>query len=426
MQEDMSFKNLISLFRSMRFGLTLLGILGVLAVIGSTIPQGQSEAFYRMNYSEGRVRLIMALGFNNIYTSLYFKSLFMALCINLTLCSILRFKDILKKANGLSYSKEEEKIESLSIKGIEKPDAFIKEKFNSWGYGQIKTRQEGQRTVFYSKRLSIGYFGSWLIHLGLLIVIIAYSYGQYSNFSAAVYGIPGAVEEIGDTGLSAAIRDFRIEFGAGETINQYYTELELLDQEGIPVASGLLYVNNPFRYKGYSFYQTATGWAAGIKAFKGNAAIGDQLLYEGTTYIDEAEGIALQFNKLYPDYINTSSGMSTVSQLPNNPKILYSIFYQGSRVDMNVVSPGEIINWQEYQFALDNINRYTYLQVNKMPGKAAALSGALLIMVGLYFAFYLKPRHVVAVVEGHSLSFYGHAAVRGKNVFNSVNTGLGG
>ncbi len=426
MQEDMSFKQFISLFRSMRFGLILLGILCVLAVIGSTIPQGQSEAFYRMNFSEGRARLLMGLGFTNIYTSLYFRSLFLALCINLTLCSIIRFKGILKRATGLYYNKAEEKIESLPIKGIEKPDSFIEEKFSSWGYAGIKKLQEEQRTIYYSKRLSIGYFGSWLIHLGLLIVIIAYSFGQYKNFSAAVYGIPGSVQEIGDTGLRAAIRDFRIEFEENGAVKQYYTQLEVLDQEGTPLDAGLLYVNSPFRYKGYSFYQTATGWATEVKAFKSNDAIGEQLLYEGTTYMDEAEGIALQFNRLYPDFINTASGMATASQLPNNPQILYSLFYQGSRVDMNVVSPGEVISWQEYQFILDDINRYTYLQVNKIPGKAAALCGALIIMLGLYVAFYLKPRHAVAVVEGDSLSFYGHISARSKNVFKGVNTGLGG
>ena len=421
MREDTGIKSILGTLKSMKFGLLLLGLLAAIAVIGSTIPQGQSEIFYFNKFTEGRARLIVEFGFNNIYDSLYFKALFAALCVNLSLCSILRFKSIKNNLSSISYNHKDDKIDSYSMKKVEKVDVFIEEKFLAWGYRKVKKKFDGNKSIYYSKRLTIGYFGSWLIHLGLLIVIVAYAYGQYGNFTTAVYGVPGTTQAVDNTELNASIKDFHVEFRQDGTIQQYYTQLELLDKAGNTLVSDEIYVNNPLRFNGYSFYQTATGWAADIIVSKnGVGEITEELLYEGTTYINETENIALQFNKLYPDFINTTTGMATLSHQPDNPKILYSIFYRGNRVDMNVVSPGEEITWNEYKFILKDINRYTYLQVNKMPGKLAALFGALLIMIGLYIAFYLKPKYMVAVIEGNNLHFYGNDIMIRKEVYNNT------
>ena len=420
MSEDMGFKSIISIFKSMKFGLLLLGLLGIIAVVGSTIPQGQSDYFYLNNFSEGKARLIISFGFNDIYNSLYFKALFTALCINLSLCSVLRLRSIINNLSKVRWSHDDDKIDSLPIKKLEDIDGFIEERFQSWGHNRVQKKMEGKRSIYYSKRLSIGYFGSWLIHLGLLIVIIAYAYGQYGNFTSAVYGIPGSIQPIENTEMRAAIKDFRIDLRDDGGIHQYYTQLELLDQEDNILVEEEIYVNNPLRYKGYSFYQTATGWAANIEVTKNGMLLEEELMYEGTTYISEAENVAIQFNRLYPDYIETASGMASLSHEPNNPKILYSIFYRGNRVDMNVASPDEAIEWNEYEFILKDIERYTYLQINKMPGKLVALAGSILIMLGLYLSFYLKPRYAVAVVEGNSIIFYSNEITNAKGVYSNT------
>lgn len=416
MREDMGFKSFFSTLKSMRFGLLLLGLLGLISVIGSTIPQGQAEHFYYERFSEGRASLILQFGFNDIYNSLYFKALFVALCVNLMLCSVLRFKSIVNSITRISWKEEEDRIDSYTLKKIEDVNGFVEEKLKSFGYNNITMKLIGEKKVYFSKRHSIGYFGSWLIHLGFLIVIVAYAYGQYGNFTSAIYGVPGSVKPLEDTGINAAIKGFNVEFRQDGSINQYYTQLELLDDNGNILATDQLFVNKPLRYDGYSFYQTATGWAADITILKNGVAINEELLYEGTTYLNEKEEIALQFNKLYPDYIQTPSGISSQSQQPNNPKILYSIFNNGNRIEMNIASPGERISWQEYEFVFDNIDRYTYLQVNRMPGKLAALIGSILIMVGLYLAFYLKPKYIVAVIEGNNLEFYGNDIMTRKEV----------
>lgn len=419
MSEDFGFKSFFSTLKSMRFGLVLLGLLGLIAVIGSTIPQGQAEYFYLERFSEGKAGLILQLGFDDIYNSLYFRALFAALCVNLLLCSVLRLRAIINSISRITWNEREERIDSYSLKQIEDVDVFAEEKLNSFGYGKVKKIVIGNKNVYFSKRHSIGYFGSWLIHLGLLIVIVAYAYGQQGNFTSAVYGVPGTAQALENTGINAVIKDFNVEFRQDGSIQQYYTQLELQDDKGNVLAKDQLFVNKPLRYDGYSFYQTATGWAADITISKNGTTLEEELLYEGTTYLNEELELALQFNKLYPDYIQTAGGMATKSQQPNNPKILYSIFSRGSRVAMNIVSPGEKISWQEYEFVLKDIDRYTYLQVNRMPGKLAALMGSILILIGLYLAFYLKPKYVAAVVDGNNIGFYGNDIILRKEVYRN-------
>ncbi len=78
----------------MTFGLILLGIIVVLSVIGSVIPQSQHAMTY-VNQYPSMYRIILALGFDHIFTSWYFLLISALLCVNLTLCSVIRFRSVL-------------------------------------------------------------------------------------------------------------------------------------------------------------------------------------------------------------------------------------------------------------------------------------------------------------------------------------------
>ena len=81
-------KKVFNFLRSMRFGLLLLGLIGLCSVIGTVIPQGREVAWYAQNYPASH-GYILLLRLHRIFESWYFIALLALLCLNLSLCSLL-------------------------------------------------------------------------------------------------------------------------------------------------------------------------------------------------------------------------------------------------------------------------------------------------------------------------------------------------
>ena len=96
--------------------------------------------------------------------------------------------------------------------------------------------------------------------------------------------------------------------------------------------------------------------------------------------------------------------------MPNHPVMLYAIFYDGYRVDMNLIHMGDSIEYEEYRFTIDEPVRYTVFQVAKDPGKLGALFGGGILILGIYLAMFLNPRSLVAAVSADGkVKVFGHS-----------------
>ena len=82
----------------MKTGIILLVIIALFSIIGTVIPQGNIENFYSENYSNFFANMILALDFDKVFSSWWYILLSLLLLINLFLCSVNRFKPIIKKS----------------------------------------------------------------------------------------------------------------------------------------------------------------------------------------------------------------------------------------------------------------------------------------------------------------------------------------
>ena len=84
----------------MKFGMLLLILVIACSLAGSLIVQQRAPMEYVTRYGEDMAQLIMAVGFDDVFSAPYFIVLMAALCLNLTLCSLLRLPRVLgaKKA----------------------------------------------------------------------------------------------------------------------------------------------------------------------------------------------------------------------------------------------------------------------------------------------------------------------------------------
>ena len=99
-------------FRSMRFGMILLVLVMALSVVGSLIPQKEQAMTYVRAYGAEKATLLMALGWNDLFHTWYFLALEGLLCINLLLCSILRFPRTVHAGEQLMKTAEDSSTET--------------------------------------------------------------------------------------------------------------------------------------------------------------------------------------------------------------------------------------------------------------------------------------------------------------------------
>lgn len=399
-----SFKKIFLFVRSMKFGITMLVLIMLLSIVGSVVPQGQNEHFYGSMYPESIFKLIVGLKIDNVYNSALFGILFLLLVINLSMCSIFRLGRIIKRLQSKPCHNSMEFVSEENLKTNESLDNKINQVFKKYGFNTYS--MDTASNTYYAFKNKTGFFGSWLLHFGILLVIVFYFYGNVTFFSEGVYGVPGTVQSLKGTEYKVLINDFKVDYNSDGSVSQYTSIIEVLDESGNKLMNSSTSVNSPMRFKGYTFYQTSYGWAAGLSVFKNGEKIFEETIYEKTLFNAFEENIAIYFNSFYPDFAATQNGLVSLSLQLKNPVALYSFYYLGDVVKMNVTAMDEKVKWNEFEFVFHAPQHYTYVEVNKMNGQTGAMMGALLILLGLLSTFYLKPTNMVIQIEENSLYVY--------------------
>ncbi|WP_026476546.1 cytochrome c biogenesis protein ResB [Alkaliphilus transvaalensis] len=397
MNQDSILKEFWKALHSMKFGIILLLVIGITSIAGTVIPQKNPLVFYEREYSSFAYTLITTLSLHDVYASWWFITMMLVLSLNLTLCSIIRFPVLFKRMIGTPQIKAELERKSYLVIKEYHNDVDVKGLFRKARFFRVKKQETEEGTYYFGYKNRFGVLGSWLTHVGILIIILAYMFGQVAGFDTYIYGVPGVTESVEETSYEIRIDDFDIQFRDDHTVRQYISKITVLDPDtGNVVKGGELSVNNPFRGDNFSIYQNGTGWALDLTLERNGEVIAERILYQSEVHVDDNRKIALQFVNFFPDYDNSIGRPVTVSPYPNNPKLLYTLFYDGQRVDMNAVGMGEKIEYEEYTFTIGNPRQFTLLQIVSDPGYRGAKVGGLVLLHGIMFAFYFHPRQLKA------------------------------
>lgn len=401
--KDNLLKKVFRVLHSMKFGIVLLLIIGLFSIIGTLIPQNQTQTFYASNYKGIFYEIIHAFDLGRLYTSFWYKGLIGLLVVNLFFCSVRRFIPIF-------------------IRVIEKPDMDrILRDYESWdileiqegeirvfaadlGFKNLQSQNLDGRTIYTQDKNSLGHLGSWITHVSLIIIILAFAIGRSKGYEVYVHGVPGHVCDVEGTDYQVQIDDFEMRLDQeGMTVSQYVTSMTLL-KGGQPLESGQIMVNHPYRGEGISIYQNSTGWAINAKLYKNDQIYKEETLYNSEFFVEDNEKIVLQFVNFYPDFdMANPQAMRSLSPLLRHPVMLYALFYENQRVDMGLAHMGDEIAFAEYKFIVDEPQMFTLLQVNHDPGIPFAALGGLLQVFGMMLAFYFRPKKLRLVTQGETV-----------------------
>ena len=410
----MLLKKILRLFSSMKLALLLLGLIVAACIVGGLIPQSAHTAQYEAQYGEGLAQALQVMQLDSIFTAWWFLLLVGLLLINLLLCSLLRFPAVLRQCReGFSLTKRLHKGDHLFELSCEEThnEAF----FRKMGFSRVQTIEFEGHNWRYANRRRLGVWGSWLSHLGMLVIVVGFALGQILLFETSVYGVPGQTLPVPGSDLAVTIDSFEIKLRADDTVEQYIADLTVHKTGEVNGVSGKAMVNAPLNAYGKNFFQNSTGWAVQSSNYQGEELLDSRILFAGESIDLQAINadympLTMVLHALYPDFINDGSGPRTRSPNLNNPAALFSIYYQGKLVDMNVAGMGYDIKVADYRFVLSQPQPYTLIQVVGDPATPMTAAGGALMLLGLMLAFYFRPEELWMRLDGEQTAIFGRSA----------------
>lgn len=390
-------KKIIRLLRSMQFGMILLVLVIACSVAGSLIVQQREPMEYVNRYGEGAARVILALQLNDVFSSVYFLVLMAALCLNLTLCSLVRLPRTVKAATQLLSRAESAPVEhELAPQQVEKVSAYLKQ-------NHYRPREKDGRKI-YVKNL-IGFYGSFFTHLSFLLILVV---GALAVVTATVTDqtvMPGETLTLAD-GTTITVESFQIEDETG--LLDYASKIVMRAADGAKEAAREIRVNEPMSFEGYKVYQQTYGTAGSVEIH--NLANGaSEVMHLTESCFLTLNGVdGLFFQALYPGYVKAEDGTVTLitstSGAYTDPVYDVLSVAEGSMSPV-LAFPGETLTIGEVSFTFQEPVSYPGLRIKHV---STAVLGALyavfaLMVAGLYLCFFMVPTAVTVTESGYTI-----------------------
>jgi len=260
-------------FRSLadlRFAIAILLIIASISIIGTVIEQDQSIETYKMNYPlTTRVfgflswDIILKFGLDHVYKTWWFISFIIIFGMSLLTCTILQQLPGLKISRRCQFFRTPQQFQRLKVST----------QLNTLNFHKLLAKiKETQYSIFHQKNIIYAYKGligriaPIIVHFSMILILIGTIVGSINGFKAQEI-IPKTetfhIQNILSNGqatlipkVSTRVNDFWITYTKQTTINQFYSDISILNVDGNEIERKTIYVNSPARYRGINYYQT--------------------------------------------------------------------------------------------------------------------------------------------------------------------------
>lgn len=402
-------RQLISGLADLRLAIILLLSIALFSISGTIIEQGQSVSFYQNNYPEDPAilgflswKVILTLGLDHVYTTWWFVTLLVVFGSSLTACSFTRQLPTLKSARRWQYYKRPSQFEKLAL-STELSHLTLDQLIPELKQHRYKIFQEGNQ--IYARKGIIGRIGPIVVHISMLIILVGAIWGAFTGFMAQEMVATGEtfqVKNIFEAGkLSKAqipqdwqvrVNDFWIDYTQEGEIDQFYSDLSVVDLKGNELKQETIHVNQPLRYDGVTFYQTDWGIAA-VKVQINNSPI---FRLPMAKLNEEGEG------NLWGTWVPIKPDLSQgVSLLTRDLKGTLLVYDTAGKLT-GVVRPGMGIEVEGITLKVQKLIGSTGLQIKADPGIPIVYTGFGLLMVGVVMS-YVSHSQIWALKVDNSL-----------------------
>jgi cytochrome c biogenesis protein len=413
-------KSFLNFFSSVKLAIFLLIFITIASILGTLIPQHRSPAEYVDRYGEiGNV--LIRLEFTQLYQSWWFVSLLFLFAVNILVCTLTRLSPKWRRAFHMKLEKEKKKLLSLKTKAgfkknqkLEKTINDVQQALLSKRY-RLQTEQNENKTFILARKRVLGLFGSDIVHLGLIIIIVGGIISGLGGFRTNLNIIEGETIPVPQADFKLRLDKFVTEFHPNGSVRDWKSTLTVLEN-GSNVHSKIIEVNHPLSYKGFVFYQSGYGWDWKNPTLEIWTKKSDdpgflrklQLGVGDKARLDE-ENIEITVLNFIPDFIiGENNEIATRSLNPNNP----AAYIEGWREGEKLFSSWIFAKFPDFGRMHSNVEtdltfefkdlkaaQYSVIQMARDPGVNFIWIGCTFLMAGLFVAFFWPTREIKIILE---------------------------
>lgn len=417
-------------FCSLKLTMFLLISLAVISIIGTIIPQGAPPQEYLQTISQNKLKLYQTIGFFDMYHSWWFILLLSLLSVNLIACSIKRLPHIWKTITqpvmvmGDSLEKTLSNVSTITTLGDaatlrDRLTAVLKAEFAA----PMITEEGGAFHLFAQKspwaRLAV-----YTVHLSVLIIFIGAIIGSLFGYKGYVNINEGQTvsnfmsrsgKEI-NLDFAVSCEKFSVAYYPNGAPKEFKSILTVLEN-GRPVAGYdrvPVIVNDPLSYKGITFYQSSYGklgeYNFTASDLNGQNPVSLTVSSNSSGKLpDGSEFHVLEATQDVSPYSQGLSGPAARIETHSPAGKTESFIVYANHPELNIQhaqhSGGPLIHYKGGEERM-----YTGLQVAKDPGVWVVWVGCILMVVGIYAAFFMSHRRIWVRIENGAVTIGSNAS----------------
>lgn len=395
-------------FASVKLALFTLFFLALTSIIGTLIPQKNPPEFYIQEFGPKLAEFFRLLNIPDMYNSWWFLALLFLFSMNLIVCTLDRLPNVWRMVVMDNLATESDRLKKMPDRrtyfakaDLATTTETVKALMKAAGWGP-QSKAEANHTLHFSQKGAWSRLGVYCVHMSILVIFAGAIIGTIAGFKGSVMIPEGSstnkIYEFGtskaiDLGFEVRCDSFSLSYYDNGMPKEYRSDLTVIDPAAGPNFSKSIIVNDPLDHNGITFYQSSyralQGYKVVINDKKNNrqqsfqVPFGQKVNWPGTTVdfgIINAQG---------PRDAGATQLKIWFSDGADEPEKVW--MNTGSTYTFNRAG-GEFEFYAKQLYA-------TGLQVAKDPGVWTVYIGCIMMLIGLYVAFFLSHRRIWVYIE---------------------------
>jgi cytochrome c biogenesis protein len=412
---------LLPILADLRFAIVLLLAIALFSISGTVIEQEQSVEFYKANYPEAPAlfgfltwKVLLTVGLDHVYKTWWFLSLMILFGTSLATCTFTRQFPALKAARTWKFYDRPRQFEKLALSTTLKTESLAP-LAQSLQQKRFKVFQADN--ALYARKGLAGRIGPIVVHASMILILLGAIWGTFTGFMAQELVPSGdafRVQNIVQAGSwarpqipkdwSMRVNRFWIDYTSSGDIDQFYSDLSVLNPQGQEIDRQTIHVNQPLKHNGVTIYQT--DWAiAAVKVRVNKSPI----------FRLPMARLPVQGGRLWGTWVpikpDMSAGISLVARDLQGTVVVYDT--AGKMVGS--LRTGMSLSVEGIDLSLLEVIGSTGLQIKADPGIPFVYAGFGLLMLSVLMS-YVSHSQVWALLENETL-YLGGRTNRGQILF---------
>lgn len=397
---------------SAKTAIWLLSVSTVAILAGTLVEQNQPMEKYISTYGPTLTHMMQAMDIFDLYRSWWFELLMAFICVNLILSNFNRAEKIVKKYYHIPVRMEPAYFENASGKAacvsssplneaaLKIENALLKLKY------RVKKETSADGAYFLADRGQFALWGSFVAHIGLLLLFVAVIYGHFpgQGFERNAILMEGDTYRIPESHFSFTLNKFEAQWDENRRPLLYRSTVTVHDDGGKTFTQAIE-VNHPLVYRGVKVYQATYGPGRLLGHYVDSSGAShpfsvdysdDRMMFftiepgGGKRWVgvlknfipDFTVGPNGQVGSLSKEPVHPGSFLMLLTrtdQMPPDPKNIKSVGW---------ITPGHAGSFKGVKFYLDKVSLYSGFQLRKDPGVKLVYISFLVILFGVALTFY--------------------------------------